>query len=207
MIGQSLKEYVDLPDELVSIKTVIRNGETIEEPFLKPNLTDRNGNPINYRQYILKWQDYLKLTPLIRVDDSKLLTDGTNVTPILVTASLASTKDGMIEKPYISCGSIVPKGKWIKYSIQFSHLPMPMLPYTVKFRVENHGQEAHEANQSNGKDQNGDHCETKIISTKEQQLDIHQWEHAAYRGLHYMTVEVYKDGVMRCRARNAIFIE
>jgi len=72
MIGQKLKEHIDFPDELLSIKKVKRDGQEIEEPYIKPNYTDVKGNSINYKKYLLNWKDFLFTTNIGQLERTKL---------------------------------------------------------------------------------------------------------------------------------------
>ncbi|MDP1063368.1 adenylate/guanylate cyclase domain-containing protein, partial [Klebsiella pneumoniae] len=60
MIGDSLAQLLGLDDNQLSIKTVTKSNETVPVKYITPNYKDAQGNPINYKQFVLKNEFYLK---------------------------------------------------------------------------------------------------------------------------------------------------
>ncbi len=203
MIGHSLKEFLDFPDVLLATKKVQRDGRELEEPFIRPNHTDRDGNPTNYGQYLLMWDEYLAYTPLGQGDKRLLPRDPANgaVDPIPVTVAVHASQDGPREQCYHPCGSMIPKGRSLKFTLQRSLLPPTS--YTVTFAVENHGREASEQ----GGETLGNHSEKITVNSQANHQRLCRWESTAYRGLHFMTIEVHTSGRLHSRTRIGIYVE
>lgn len=200
MIGESLRNFIDFPDELLGIKTINRNGEEIPDPFIQPNHTDRNGKPINYRKFRMNWLEYLGSSPISQIE-AKSTVAGTRARPVPVTAGIYAAKYGTFEGQYSPTSKTLPKGKWIKFKV---HIPyMPMLPYTIKCIVENHGMEA----EKQGGNSRGNHHTTYEINTKFKHDNFEHWEHVLYRGLHYLIVEVHTHGQLQYRTRFGVYGE
>jgi adenylate cyclase len=83
---------------------------------------------------------------------------------------------------------------------------MPMLPYTIRFKVENHGIEAKEKNEG-AENPYGNHETTQRITTEEKHENSYHWEHSLYRGLHYVTVEVHTHKGITHQSRVGIYIK
>lgn len=197
MIGESIRSFVDFPEDLLSVKSIKSNGNKVPVPYLQPNHTDAKGNPINYRQYELNWNAYLKHSPLASFDP----TFHKNADGIRISAEIYNERGGQLEGIYSPTSRFLPKGKSIKFSLKLPYLPR--LPYTVKFKVENHGVEA----RSRGGETNGNHATEKKINTAKEHENITHWEDTAYRGLHYMIIEVYTHERLSNKTQFGVFIE
>lgn len=176
MIGQSLREFVDLPEELLEIKTMQSNGEQKEDLYIKPNHTDRNGNPINYQKYLWRWDKYLKYTPLPKQIHN-------NNTVYLESQGAIRGNIHCYEEnntPYAATSRMLEKHRDIVFKLVFAITPR--FPYTLTFAVENHGKEAEKAHK------NDNHEITKTIHNIHAHRNITHTETTLYRGLHYMTV-------------------
>jgi adenylate cyclase len=185
MIGQSLKEYIDFPDELLKEKQIQKNGERTLEPFLKPNLTHKDGRPINYKQFILDWETYLQFSPLIQRDTNLSLLNKNGLKTVIVDIDVFDEAKSNNEYNYFSCSYPLQKNKQLRFGLRLPY--MPMLPYTVRFSVENHGQEAFN---SNSRSNYGNHETTRQINMQAEHDNLFHWESSMYRGLHYMIVEI-----------------
>lgn len=197
MIGSSLRGLLDFPEELLAVKTAVRNGEEVKLPFLLPNLTNRDGQSIDYRQHVLRWDSYLIFSPLA----DGLSEEGIAGLP-KVSATIHSERHGQEEGPFVSGCSLGGKGKALRFRI--GKLPfMPQLPYVVKCIVENHGDEARNAAQDLG-----NHESVYTIEKQDDHREILHWEDLAYRGLHYLTVEVRKKcGALIARRKFGVYVE
>ena len=197
VIGGSLRELLDFPEQLLAIKTVVRNGVNEPRPYLRPNLTDENGRPINYPQHVLVWDKYLECSPL---GGLKRLSPTADI--LKVTATIHSTRHGEREGLFVPGGTLGGKSKSVCFNI--AKLPfLPQLPYVVKCIVENHGEEA----RLSGKDF-GNHEKVYEVLTQGQHQDIDHWEDLAYRGLHYLTVEIRKKGGdLIARRKFGVYVE
>jgi adenylate cyclase len=197
MMGQTLKELLDFPEELLDLKTVIKDGVRITEPILKPNLTNLDGEPVNYKQFVLRWEDYLKFSPLAQVEtDAHEINGG-----IKVALQICDDKNASAAIPYSSTSFAIPKGKWIKFCVSIPFLPR--LPYRVRFTVENHGQEAFD----DRGDDRGNHYTDHMVTTQYEHKNLTHWEHTQYRGLQYMTVEAFGTNGSIGKVKLGIYIE
>lgn len=199
MLGQSLIEFVDFYDGLLEVKKLTSNGKEVEEPFVKPNITDANGNKINYKKFHLMWEDYLKKTPFPVESDS-----GDKYLPVLsnslsIRVEVYSGEKEECEGDYSAGSSFIDKNKWLKFSVRLNFLPQ--LPYTINFKVENHGKEA------SGAKNNDNHVTPYKVENAHQHKEIVHWEHTKYRGLQYMIVEVCSPSKVLHRVPFAIFIK
>jgi adenylate cyclase len=188
MIGESLKRFLDLPDDFLSVKSVVQQGVQVEEPFVRPNHTDGNGEPINYRQYGFGGDRYLELGPLGQ-SDRKLIGAGNSKTiPLPLTVEVSSQKKGTIEGTYPPCSFALKKDKWLRFTVR---LPSGMrFPYEIKCTVENHGDEAFRV----AGEKRDNHSSEYTINTQREQERFEHWEQTRYRGLHYLTVEARTHG-------------
>lgn len=122
MLGDSLKSHLDFPDELVSGRTEVERGEEVERPYLLPNITDREGKPIDYRQHVRNWENYLELSPVAQQIGFRR--SGTAFSAVHVSATLHKQRGGELERGFVSSGTLGPKGKGIKFLIA----KLPQLP-------------------------------------------------------------------------------
>lgn len=203
MIGQSLREAIDFPQELLSLKSEMRDGHRYELRYVEPNHTDRNGNPINYRQFVLNWKDYLLTTPVASVDSDLLKAGSSNLS---VKAEVYTQYKGQdLESVYPGSSFILSKERGIKFIPKLTYLPM--LPYTLKFMVENHGVEAKDGAMAQGRSDSDNHVSEYTVKSQSMHNSIYQWEHTQYRGLHFMTVEIHTHRGLTEKARLGVYVQ
>lgn len=182
MLGQSIRDLLDLPEELLEDKEVTANGKKEAEKILYPNYSDRNGNKLNYRKQILRWENYLRLTPLAPIDPDRFMPGQKEAGAFAVGMSIHARRQGAFERACAPAGSPTKKGKGILFSLQKRN---PWLgDCTAKFSVENNGAEA--ANVVG----RGNHVSTAKLAGNGTSAPATNWEDTAYRGLHYMNIEV-----------------
>ncbi|MCD0462092.1 adenylate/guanylate cyclase domain-containing protein [Roseiconus lacunae] len=198
MFGGSLLSTIDFPSELVTTKRVVRDGDSVLVPHVEPNHTDRDGKPVNYDQRILKRADYLEHTPIGFTSD---LYRRSSVPPIQICASVFAGDKTTFEGIYAAASRCLPKDRNIKFEIQMPYLPM--LPYNIKVKVENHGKEAWSKNPTTG----DNHESSYEIRTQEEHRGFTHWEHTKYRGLHFVIFEVRTHKGLRFRSRFGVYVE
>jgi predicted enzyme related to lactoylglutathione lyase len=182
MIGQSIRTLLDLPEDLLQDKEIDVGGKKEADKILTPNYTDRNGNRLNYRKHILRWENYLRLTPLAPIDPERFMPGQQQAAAFSVSMSVHSKREGPFERATAPASSPIQKDKGILFTLQ-QRVPW-MGECTVKFAVENNGAEA---DRVAGR---GNHITaTKLVATSAGTLTTN-WEDTAYRGLHYMNLEV-----------------
>jgi class 3 adenylate cyclase len=191
MVGQSLRDLIDIPEVLLQTKTFIKNGEEQNELYVTPNYRAGDGKPVNYRQYLLNWEDYLACTELGPA--------AKKIDAVRVAVGVADERsDTSIAGSYLPCGSMLEKRKQLRFSVE---LPFqPRLPFALDFRVENHGAEAGNA------PERGNHS-TREEKTKNGDLACHHWESTLYRGLHYLDVLVSTQGKQIVKRRLGVWVQ
>lgn len=187
MIGDSIRSFLDFPDDLLSVKTVLRDGKEERRPFVTPNHKLEDGKTIDYRQFVLNSESYLKLGAFGLNDPSMLVLPpkSRSTFPLRIDASMSDKKGGFIQQPLPLCSSVVAKDKWICF---VPRLPVAItLPYTIKCSVINHGAEALRLGGNN----RGNHSSEYRITCESEQRAFKHWETTAYRGLHYLKIKVF----------------
>jgi adenylate cyclase len=198
MIGDSIRSFLDFPDELLAIKTSTRDGKVRNDLYLLPNYGGQDGKPRNYRQHLLKAVQYLRCSPLALIQRD-IVSDP--VPSVNIQAFLADAKYGPTIGEYHATGHAVEKGKWLRFLGRLDF--QPQVPFTWKFKVENHGDEACDFGRRPGA---GNH--EKEYTVREQRLFTKEhWEHCQYRGLHYMIVEVSNARGPLRRTRFGVYVE
>jgi hypothetical protein len=197
MLGESIRAYIDFPEELLSVKSVTSNGNKVLMPYLQPNHSDAQGKPINYKQYELNWNSYLKHSPLAQFDPSY----NRKAEGIRISADIYNERGGQFEGAYCPTSRFLPKGKSIKFKLKLPY--MPMLPYTIKFKVENHGVDA----RNKSGETFGSHITEKEVTSVKEHDNIFHWEETAYRGLHYMIIEVHTHLGLSHKTQFGVYIE
>ena len=197
MLGESILKTIDFPDELLAIKTFTRDGREFRDPWVTPNYTDRQGKPINYKQRLLQWKDYLRYSPLGSGDQELFAPSG--VQPLRLSAHWASTRDGEVPRPYHASSRALPKRHELRFTVPIEALPAAV--QTLRFIVENHGEEAVRLGGSG----RGSHDTTLPVNRTSGVVE--HWESVLYRGLHYMTVEASTAGGVSHRGRFGVYVE
>lgn len=198
MIGDSLKRFLDYPECLLKTKKSA-NGE--DDMYVKPNLTDKSGKSINYRKYNIDWEKYLIYSIIPQLEDQVLQINSTSFNTLRINTDVYSSSEGHFENKYLPLSLSVPKWRSIKFRVD---LPKEIaLPYTLKFSVENHGTEA----RSSSSGDNGNHSTSYDLTYLNTNNNKVHWEHTAFKGLHYMTVELFKDGSIKNKSSVGIYIQ
>lgn len=184
IVGEALRAHLDLPDTFFKVKYKTSNGVLVPDTYLKPNYLDKNGNKINYKKYVFDWKEYLKYTQIGIVDKDFFYTA---TTALNIKVEVFDGTSGNFNSDYMPSSKSLEKNKKIRFHVNVPYLPR--LPYKVRFKVENHGYEA------GLNENNGNHQTIKTVETQYQHANgIYHTEDTAYRGLHYMVVEVIPNG-------------
>jgi len=128
LIGNNIKEFLDLPDEFLGIKTYQKNHEKVEDKYILEKPEKR------YRMWIFKHQNYLKYFPYLHHKDFNLLCQINE------------------EKFYYPNLSALEKEQSLKYIVENApSIPEQIITITdYRWSKENRGNEAREAG-SDGK--------------------------------------------------------
>ncbi len=179
LLGQSIKELLDLPDKILETRYVQSNGEKVKKEFVEPNYLDASGKPINYKQYLLNHEKYIALLPSPSISNSS--------GNIEITAHLKDDKNSPSKMIYFPCSQVVKKRLGIDFKFKFE-LPKQDLNkgVLVRFRVENTGTEAREAAENSDNHENV----VKAHISDDGYYRASQWADTGYLGLHFMHVSV-----------------
>jgi len=192
LIGQSLKEFLDFPDELLEVPTRSRDGEKELDPYIRPNYTRPDGSRMNYRKYRLKWERYLAGSHVAIADAPAFFPGESQPVPFVIVAGLCTGNGAAAHAPYAAESSPLAKDSWLRFEVlQGSPL---LIPERIRISVENHGREAAAANQLKRPGE-----WTSIRKPVTSSLAV-RYEGTAFRGLHDLVVDVgYANGVTRTR--------
>jgi len=183
LLGQSIREFIDFPEELAKVPTRSREGVREPDPYISPNYTGPDGRKINYRKFLLDWESYLKRSHVAVADAPTFYPDDAQSLPFVVTAGLCRGENLPAYAPYAACSGPISKGTWLRFEVIATS--QVLSPERVRFSVENHGIEA-------GKQLNrGNHTsEWRPISRPAPNPMAVHYETTAYRGFHDLIVEV-----------------
>lgn len=196
IIGDSLRNEIDFPQDLVEVPTRVRDGEEERDYYLRPNHLDANGNPINYKKHILRSSDYLACSPLAPLSS---LVDRSRIGVAEIRAELYRERNGTFIKHYKPASEVLGKNRWLKFTYRL--LEEPAYPYTVHISVENHGQEAKD-------DEALKYSKPpERINSREDSNNFAYWRQTKYRGLHYLNLEIQNSEGLQYRGRFGVFVE
>lgn len=185
MIGNSLKDFLDLHDDVIELKTITVDNIKKPEPFIYPNYRDIEGKPINYRKFVITHKRYFDLLPKPEWEDL----------PIRISSTLKSSPGIQSENTYNACSRSISKPYGIDFKANF-RLDYSVKDVKVKFRVSNNGTDALKI----GGPSLGNH-ET-IVDAKQRPDGSYfasRWECTRYTGLHYMYISVWADSTIRIK--------
>lgn len=130
-IGQSIKQFLDLPDEFLKVP-VTQDGK--EETYIK--------RAANYRQYIFDWQSYLLTFDFIHRGNNRLELERAEISlQCLVTDGSGK------EVQYYQNNGAIPKNLSLKFTLMKNGRLYSKTPYdTISWRIVNRGVEAENAN-------------------------------------------------------------
>lgn len=179
LIGKSLKDLLDLPNDVWDYKSKRSKESESIEYYITPNYTDANGNAINYNQYVLNHKEYFSMLPI---------EDNSSTSKIQIDATLKQ-KGKPSNDQYKSCSRIIKPSLGIEFKATLE-ISEPIKEFKVKFRVRNTGAEA-------AKEENNANHETIIESsdslvrkTSPGNYRCNHWENTSFLGLHFMYVSV-----------------
>ncbi|MCS2172360.1 adenylate/guanylate cyclase domain-containing protein [Scandinavium sp. TWS1a] len=173
MIGDSLAKLLGFDGNQLSVKTKIKNNETVSLKYISPNYRDASGKPINYKQFVLNNEHYCKLLPTSE-----------ELGELQVRASLKVNKDDLSDDEYHPCSRIIKKGMGISFKGYFYSRVSYANP-RFRFRVVNTGSEAA------GTDDNGNHEKYEDAKYSDGRYFAKNWEDTSYKGLHHMYVSFW----------------
>ncbi|PWW17734.1 adenylate/guanylate cyclase domain-containing protein [Pantoea sp. AG702] len=192
MLGESLVKKLGLTiNDYLEYK--IKNSEPDRYVI---DYTSKNKERLRYGQYLLNQTKYFSLLP-----------HGVKPCRIKVDITYSNDEYGFSNKQnYISCGSVIPKNKWIKFHAFFHEgYGENYESLKFKFRVVNNGAEA-------SKKHNNDNHETEIIKQAHEKengiFHAYHREETSYKGLQHMYISVISNGkIIESEFPCSIFIQ
>lgn len=189
MMGGNITKYIDFPEQFTSIKKKEIDGRIREEPYLKPNITDKDGAPINYEMFHLNHDKYIDLLPI--PIKWKRTINGNNLIELSGVRYWCEVFENNKWSQYASVSRFLDPNLDLKFIV---HITTDIVNrhggLTIKFTKKNNGKEAGEDvkpveyNQYLYQSRGGRNGPPTPIST------VETTEKTIYRGLHTMTVEI-----------------
>lgn len=178
MIGDNVREYIDLPEEFYSKKQVQKNYEKVYEDYII------NYNEFRYRMWEFNWEKYLNR--FINMDkNSNLPAKYQYISPndyIVECSYKLPNENNYIKYPQNALA--LPKGTRLKFHIKFISPYLINLPKNIVWEVNNRGHEAE------------DSCDDLTFEMKGYKNKEICYQETAYKGHHYMRV-IIKDRMNR----------
>lgn len=188
MMGQGVMDFIDYPESFSYVKQDSKGPV----PHVKPNLTDADRQPINYRCRIINNEQYFSLLPLpeeVKQESCDYVSDFDGV---IFYCEYSDGQGGWHEYPSVS----KPLGKEVdlkfKVLVRCDLLDSDIRHFKFKFTKVNHGEEAR-LDKQEGKSDKG---EIKLNNKSERVFYsggyYYQYEFpeaTRYRGIHEMRVK------------------
>lgn len=183
MIGDNVKEFLQLPDEFYDFKTFIKDGDTKNDPYIDDT----------YRMWKFLWQKHIeKLSWVKNEDGARLPTVASSPFSIQLTAT--NPKDGSSKK-ILSSMEVLDKGLDLRFTVG----PLPQ-GCRIRWFVENRGREATEADQ---KSTTRDLLFYEVVDSRDKTYTDNYTE---YWGHHYMICEVTYPHIGKRTQKFGVFI-
>jgi hypothetical protein len=175
MIGENIKEYLDIPEEFYSIKTIQKDLKEVEEKYILKH------SEFKYRMWEFNWKKYSTRFPQLE--------NKTNNLPVK-RLSYVEGKDYVIEcsyreeeesnwKLYNQNLGAIPKKCELKFCLKIHDPTINLLGKNIIWEVNNRGKEAEEAEK-----------ELNFIHKTSLEGDCICPQQTAYKGHHYMKMMI-----------------
>ncbi len=192
MLGQGLLDYVNWPDKYSKIKQKEKNGGLVNLPVVTPNLTDTNGDPINYKMRQLAYHNALEISALPRSFRSNI--DGSKVIDNLAINYKCYTIIDDVKIEYISASKFLDKDISLLFEVVANTNNRLSFPLKASFIKTNHGLDTPE-------DERDLEQEARVKNISKRRTDsynkapamfstVNMDEYTSYRGLHTMKCEI-----------------
>jgi class 3 adenylate cyclase len=166
MIGDSIKEYLDLPDEFCKIKTIQRESETVKDRYVI------NNDYLTYKMWQFDWEKYLSYFSFLENKTTSCPYKSPDFFEIKCYYKLEDESE--YNKEYRSSCKSLPKGTSLKYKLK---LKRDFNYDNIIWEVNNRGEEAQENDQ------------IKFTVDQYEGKD-YCYESTAYKGHHYMKCKI-----------------
>lgn len=197
MMGESLLELSHWPNAYSKVKTSIKDGETVHKPIVTPNITNLEGNPLNYRMKMLDFKKYLRTCALPLSLRSRFMPGQLTASDVITYECYVKEKSEGEFQQYHSASRYLDANLSLEFRVGVVTRSSLKFPLTVTFTKTNHGKDVPEEEQNNP-----DKPRTKIIykpqASRTKQMPhmvyVNIDEHTRYRGLHTMQCVVKDSG-------------
>lgn len=196
MLGQGLLDFVYWPEKYSEIKTRERGDEKESLPVVSPNITDAEGNPLNYKMRQLSYDKSLEFSALPR-SFRETVCSGSVKDHTQIDYECYSENNGYRQE-YISASRFLEPKISLAFVVRSRTNNRLNFPLKVVFRKTNHGPKTPENERDVEQEgivrylrkervskYNRSFCSVSTVEIQESTL---------YRGLHTMKCEVYDSG-------------
>ena len=193
MLGQGILDFVDWPEKYSNIKTKNRNGATEEINFVTPNITNRDGSPLDYVMRQLSYAKCLEFCALPRMIREHI--DGCDVKDNPHLEFKCYTVSDEERTKYISASMFLEPNLSLVFEVVAGTVNRLKFPLRVVFKKTNHGSATPEAERDIEQIGKVKFIHKKRKSTYNPSISpfsrVEIDETTLYRGLHTMKCEVF----------------
>lgn len=177
MIGDNIKNLLQLPDEFLSIKKEQEGGELKDKPFIRGS----------YRMWVFNWLSHARNFSWVKKQRGKLLPAISGQPSFSLQAAIVSP-DGVLQRTFPSSMEVLDKGLSLKFVLG----PLPK-GCSIRWYIENRGIEAEAANDLKFEIEHERNKTSAEASTK-------------YQGHHYLICRVTYPSRKTVEKRIGVFI-
>jgi adenylate cyclase len=189
MIGDNIKNMLDLPNDFCDIKTYRENSEEKKDEFIL------NYREYKYKMWVFNWEKYISFFPQLPQNNFLPTLHQWQPYKDFLVICYYKDQDGMW-KEYQRNSTALSKNYSLKFEVTFSDFGLKMLCNEIIWEVNNRGNEASENENS------------LVFRTKNKDNNIFECSQmTAYKGHHFMKVTLKSNGRIVGEDRFGIFIK
>lgn len=194
MLGEGLLDFVNWPEKYSHIKTCNKEGITENLPVVTPNITDSDGNPLNYKMRQLSYSKSLEFSALPRSFRENI--SGSSVKSHSQIEYKCFTQINGEKKEYISASRFLAPDVSLVFEVEARTTNRLHFPLKVVFKKTNHGIASPEDERDIEQEGKVKYIQKKRVSQYNKSIAPISKEKlneaTLYRGLHTMKCEVYE---------------
>ncbi|MBE4042330.1 adenylate/guanylate cyclase domain-containing protein [Vibrio parahaemolyticus] len=196
MLGQGLLDFIEWPEYYADIKTKmkVKGGVQVCTPvhFVTPNITDANGNPINYRMKKLMFKNFMEVSAL-PTEVKAEINPNVRAHPDIKFKCFVIHSNGDKEE-YVSASRYLDKELDLEFELQASTRGRLNFPLKIIFTKTNYGKHVPEEEREVESVSEEKYLNVKYVNSFSRTplpyaIKTHQ-EGTRYRGLHTMKCQV-----------------
>ncbi|MGL1931370.1 MAG: adenylate/guanylate cyclase domain-containing protein [Desulfotalea sp.] len=193
MLGQGLLDFVNWPEKYSNIKNKRKGGGDESVPVVTPNMTNKEGNPINYNMRQLSYHNCLEFSALPRSFREKI-TDGA-VKDHSQIKYKCYTIINDVTSEYISASKFLAPNVSLLFKVEAKTASSLNFPLRAVFKKMNHGKATPEDERGVEQPEQVQFIRKKHTSKYDSSIlpfaKATLTESTLYRGLHTMKCEIY----------------